>query len=178
MSEKKEPSVFKKRLIPSADAQRAAGMTRRAIQRIFTPVHSEREESFAEAAERLEWSEDDIAGFLSYRKKEVAIYAVLTGVAFLFACASPYSDSPISHLITSLAVMLMIGTRLLVAHFRLTQVRRRALYSFAEYLGILFPVLASSVTEIEAGMSEEVHNNKGSKSDESGKVVDLTRPHE
>lgn len=139
MTEKKQVSPLRRKLVPSSDAKKAAGITKSAIKRLFTSVHSDREESFAEAQERLGWTEEDIAGFLNYRKKETLIYGVLTAVAFLFACSAPYSENPASHFITSVAVMMMIGTRWLVAHFRLTQIRCRALYSFGEYLGILFP---------------------------------------
>lgn len=177
MTEKKEASPLRRKLVPSGDAQKAAGITRSAFKRLFTSVRSEREESFNEAQVRLNWTESDIEGFMSYRKKEVTIYALLTAVAFLFACGAPYSENPLTHLVTSLAVMLMIGTRWLVAHFRLTQLRHRALFSFAEYLGILFPFLSDSVREISAGLSEKSATDAGRRADESAKVVDLNKNH-
>ncbi|MCH8621295.1 hypothetical protein [Undibacterium sp. TS12] len=177
MSEKKEASPLRRKLIPSADAKKAAGLTSGAIRRLFTSVRSDREESFTEAQERLGWTEDDIAGFEAYRKKETVIYAVLTAVAFLFACSAPYSQNPLSHFVTSLAVMLMIGTRWLVAHFRLTQIRQRALFSFAEYLGILFPFLAESVKEIGAGLDEKSTDGTVKKAEDVNNVVDLSKNH-
>ncbi|MFZ6639501.1 hypothetical protein ACO0LL_07130 [Undibacterium sp. TC4M20W] len=177
MTEKKEASPLRRKLVPSGDAQKAVGITRSAFKRLFTSARSEREESFNEAQERLGWSEGDIAEFLAYRKKETTIYALLTAVAFLFACGSPYSQNPLTHLVTSLAVMLMIGTRWLVAHFRLTQIRHRALFSFAEYLGILFPFLAESVKDISAGLSEKTEADAGRRTEESSKIIDLNKNH-
>lgn len=175
MTEKKQVSPLRRKLVPSSDAKKAAGITKSAIKRLFTSVHSDREESFAEAQERLGWTEEDIAGFLNYRKKETLIYGVLTAVAFLFACSAPYSENPASHFITSVAVMMMIGTRWLVAHFRLTQIRCRALYSFGEYLGILFPFLAESVKEIGDGLDEKNVVEPQKKQEESAKVLDMTK---
>ncbi|MDP1977831.1 MAG: hypothetical protein WA071_25370 [Undibacterium umbellatum] len=177
MTEKNEASSLRRKLVPSGDAKKVTGFTHSAFKRLFTSVRSEREESFNEARERLGWTEDDIAGFLEYRKKETTIYALLTAVAFLFACGAPYSENPWSHLVTSLAVMLMIGTRWLVAHFRLTQVRHRALFSFAEYLGVLFPFLSESVKEISEGLSEKKVVDTSKRADESAKIVDLNKNH-
>ncbi len=178
MTEKKEASSLKRKLLPSSDAKKAVGITKSAFRRLFTSVRSEREESFAEAQERLGWTEEDIAGFLAYRKKETFVYVVLTAVAFLFACSASYSENPMSHFVTSMAVMLMVGTRWLVAHFRLTQVRDRALYSFSEYLGVLFPFLAESVKEISAGLEEKPAVELVKKTEDTAKVLDMGKnPH-
>lgn len=137
MSENKPESPLKRKLLPMDDARQVTGATKGAFRRLITGVRSEREESFEQARLRLGWSENDIQEFIAYRKKESTIYLGLTLIAFLFACGAPYSSSPLAHLVTSLAVMVMVGARLLVANFRLTQLRCRALYSFREYLRIL-----------------------------------------
>ncbi len=170
MSETKPDSPLKRKLLPLEDTRKVTGVTKGAFRRLFSGVRSEREESFEQAKQRLDWSENDIEDFVAYRRRESYIYAGLTAIAFLFACGSPYSSSPMAHLITSLAVMLMVGSRLLVAHFRLTQLRHRALYSFREYLGLFF------AADNRSGAQGADHGGTGhGETDELAKVVELTK---
>lgn len=171
MSEQKEPSALKRKLIPLQDTKNVTQHTKGAIKRLLSSVRSEREESFAEAKDRLNWSEQDIADFISYRKKEALIYAGLIAITFLFACASPYSSNPLTHLVTSLAVLLMVSSRLLVAHFRLTQLRHRALFSFKEYLSLL--VFSSAVNTEHEQVAPRA--NAETQHEENANVVELTK---
>ncbi len=104
--------------------QRLRGMLRRRYRR----------ESFAEAVDRLGLTNEA----LRQRHDQLAglsvVYGLIAVVALGFFAATPLSDHPFSHALMSLGTVVLAGTKLLAARFRVAQIRAGQLFGFWEWL--------------------------------------------
>lgn len=107
----------------------------RVHQRLRGLLHRKhRRESFAEAVDRLELTNE----MLRQRHDQLAglsvVYGLIVVTALGFFAASPLSDHPFSHALMSLGAVVLAGTKLLAARFRVAQIRAGQLFGFWEWL--------------------------------------------
>jgi hypothetical protein len=93
-----------------------------------------REESFTEAVERLQLTDE----CLKQRHRQLAnlsiLYALIVVVALFFLSATPLSDHPFNHALMSVSAIIVASTKFMAARFRVAQIRAGQLFGFKEWI--------------------------------------------
>lgn len=93
-----------------------------------------RDEDFDEAVARLMLSKERLRQRHDQLVGLAMLYGTITLIALLFVCAAPLSEHPINHVLMSLGVMVVAGSKFLSARFRVAQIRAGQLFGFKEWL--------------------------------------------
>jgi hypothetical protein len=93
-----------------------------------------REESFAQAMQRLGVDEEALAKRLKVLRMQTTVYLGVAVIAFVMLTMSPFVARPLTNLLMSLGVFGLCVTRGGIARFRVCQIEQRDLFGFRQWI--------------------------------------------
>ncbi len=93
-----------------------------------------RDEDFDEAVDRLGLSKESLRQRHDELTSLSVLYAVIVVIGLGFLAAAPQSEHPINHALMSIGVVIIAGSKCLVARFRVAQIKAQRFFGFGEWL--------------------------------------------
>jgi len=93
-----------------------------------------RYETFTDAIDRFGLTTERLVRRHDELTSLSVLYAVIVVIGLGFLVAAPQSEHPINHALMSIGVMLVAGSKLLAARFRIAQIKAQRFFGFWEWL--------------------------------------------
>ncbi len=93
-----------------------------------------RHETFTDAVDRFGLTTERLVRRHDELTSLSVLYAVIVVIGLGFLAAAPQSEHPINHALMSIGVMLVAGSKLLTARFRIAQIKAQRFFGFWDWL--------------------------------------------